>query len=126
MIHRRRSRKGYVMTLEAFLAFFITFIFVVFVVLKGISAKPAKTQLDILEALEERDDFRTCVYENNVSCIEDLVRPFVPGTYMFRINIDSPSVASGAKDIYSETVFLAGNSTGEYKTVYLYYWPKSG
>jgi len=116
------------MTLEAFMAFFITFLFVVFVVLKGISAKPLKTQIDIFPALEERDDFRTCVYAGNASCVEILVNRsgFVPATYHFKIGIDAPAPPIGAKDIYTETIFIASNKTGDYRTVYLYYWTKSG
>ncbi len=126
MFRKRRNRKAYVRTLEAFLAFFITFIFVVFIVLKGISAKPLRTQLDILPALEQRDDFRQCVYESNATCIEDIVGPFIPGAYNFKISIDTPDPFKGAKDIYTETVFIASNQTNDYRIVYLYYWPVSG
>ena len=122
----RVKRKAYVRTLEAFIAFFITFIFVVFVVLKGISAKPLKTQLDILPALEQRDDFRNCVYEENNTCIEEIVRPFVPGAYRFKVSVDRPAPFKGAKDIYTETVFIASNQTSDYKVVYLYYWSVTG
>ena len=122
----RRNKKAYVRTLEAFIAFFITFIFVVFIVLKGIGAKPLKAELEILPALEQRDDFRSCIYAGNASCAEELVEPFVPGTYNFKISIDSPEPFKGAKDIYTETVFIAANQTNDYNVVYLYYWPVSG
>ena len=122
----RRNKKAYVRTLEAFIAFFITFIFVVFIVLKGIGAKPLKAELEILPALEQRDDFRSCIYAGNASCAEELVEPFVPSTYNFKISIDSPEPFKGAKDIYTETVFIASNQTSDYNIVYLYYWPVSG
>ena len=122
MFKRRKNRKAYMMTLEAFFAFFITFMFVVFVVLKGTAAKPLKTQVDILPALEQRDDFRNCIYADNETCAELLVSPFIPPNYDFSISINAPSAFAGAKDIYTETAFIASNSTGDYKVVYLHYW----
>ena len=123
---RRKNKKAYLRTLEAFFAFFITFLFIVFIVLKGISAKPPKLPLDILPALEQRDDFRDCIYAGNTSCVEDLVSPFMPGNHNFKIAINSPAPFSGTKDIYTETVFIASNQTNDYKIVYLYYWLVSG
>ncbi len=113
-------------TLEAFFAFFLTFIFVVFIVLKGVSIKAGHDPLDVLSALEQRDDFRTCVYESNTSCLEDLARPFVPMTYNLRMSINSPDPFKGAKDIYTETLFVVSNQTSDYKVVYMYYWLVSG
>ena len=120
------KKKGYMRTMEAFFAFFITFIFVVFVVLKGISSVPGHQSLDILQALEQRDDFRDCVYARNMTCVEMIAGPFIPGTYVHKVSIGSPEPFKGAKNIYTETVFIAGNQTGVYDIVYLYYWPKSG
>jgi hypothetical protein len=122
----KMDRKAYMKTLEAFFAFFITFIFVVFVVLKGIGAKEPHTQLDVLAALEQRDDFRACVYADNATCAELLVRPFIPAAYDFKVSINVPGPFKGAKDIYTETVFIVSNHTNAYDVVYLYYWPISG
>jgi hypothetical protein len=122
----RKDRKAYVKTLEAFFAFFITFIFVVFVVLKGVGMKPSHNQLDVLAALEQRDDFRECVYTLNNTCAEELVSPFIPPAYRFKVSINSPEPFKGAKDIYTETVFIVSNHTNAYDVVYLYYWPVSG
>ena len=123
---KKIEKKGYMRTLEAFFAFFITFIFVVFVVLKGIGAAPGHDPLDILPALEQREDFRTCVHAENTTCIELLADPFIPGTYDHKISIGAPEPFKGAKNIYTETVFVVGNTTNNYVIVYLYYWPKSG
>jgi hypothetical protein len=122
----RRNKKAYMRTMEAFFAFFITFIFVVFVVLKGVGAKPGKTSLDILDALEQREDFRDCVNAENTTCVEELADPFIPATHDFKVSINSPDPFKGAKDIYTETIFIASNQTGDYKIVYLYYWLLSG
>ena len=127
MVNKRLfGNKAFMLTVEAFFAFFITFIFVIFVVTKGISAKSEKIDINVLDALEERDDFRDCVYAGNNTCIESLVRPFIPVTYNFKISINTPSISDGTKDIYTETLFVAGNTTGDYKIIYLYYWPISG
>ena len=119
-------KNAYVHTMEAFFAFFITFIFVVFIVFKGVSAKPPKLEMDVLPALEERDDFRSCVYAGNSTCAENMVRPYIPATYNFKVSIGAPAPFKGAKDIYTETVLIVSNRTNDYKTVYLYYWPLSG
>lgn len=120
------GKKAYMLTMEAFFAFFITFIFVVFVVLKGGLAKAPVGQLEVLPALEQRDDFRDCVNTLNTSCAEALVRPFVPATYDFRVAIGAPTPFKGAKDIYTETIFISSDRPNDYKVVYLYYWPLSG
>ncbi|MBN1544384.1 hypothetical protein JW898_02885 [Candidatus Woesearchaeota archaeon] len=129
MVYRTRrtgNRKAYMRTLEAFLAFFITFIFVVFVVLKGVSPKGAKTPLEILSSLEQRDDFRECVYAGNETCARLIVRQYIPSSYDLKVSIGAPAPFKGAKDIYTETVFITSNRTNDYRIVYLYYWPLSG
>jgi hypothetical protein len=122
----KKNKKAYVRTLEAFFAFFITFVFIVFIVMKGIGAKPLKEPLDTLPAVEQRDDFRDCIYAENTTCAEDIVDPFIPSAYRFKISINSPEPFKGAKDIYTETTFIVSNQTNDYKIVYLYYWPVSG
>lgn len=118
----KKNRKAYMRTIEAFFAFFITFIFVVFIVLKGTAAKPLKTQFDVLTSIEQRDDFRNCIYAGNASCAEDIIAPFMPGTYDFKVAIGAPEPFKGAKDIYTETLFIVSNQTNDYRIVYLYYW----
>ncbi len=110
------------LTMEAFFAFFITFIFVVFVVLKGVGVKSPRENFDVLAALEQRDDFRVCVYGNNLTCVESLVRPFIPAAYSVKVAINTPEPIAGAKDIYTETLFVVSNETRSHKVVYLYYW----
>ena len=117
-----RARKGYIRTLEAFIAFFITFLFVVFVVLKGVARQPERSDLRILENLEQQESFRQCVYANNITCMEDEIRPFIPKTHEFGASINRPDPPQVAKNIFTETVFITSNSTNDYKEVYLYYW----
>ena len=123
---KQMKSKAYLRTLEAFFAFFITFLFVVFVVLQGTGAKPLKSEIGALVAVEQRDDFRTCIYSENTTCAEGIIDPFVPAAYEFKVSIGAPEPFKGAKDIYTETVFIASNQTNDYKIVYLYYWPVSG
>ncbi|NQU78434.1 hypothetical protein HQ545_01570 [Candidatus Woesearchaeota archaeon] len=120
------AKKGYIRTMEAFIAFFITFIFVVFIVMKGINTESGRVEFDVLSSVEQRDDFRDCIYAGNVSCAEELARPFIPLAYDYKISIGSPAPFKGAKDIYTETVFIASNQTGDYRYVYLYYWLLTG
>jgi hypothetical protein len=121
-----KNKKAYLKTLEAFIAFFITFIFVVFIVAEGDLPEQSKKELGALAALEQRDDFRDCVYANNATCIERLAAEFIPGVYDYKVAINSPDPFKGAKNIYTETLFVASNETNSYKTIYLYYWLLSG
>ena len=113
-------------TIEAFFAFFITFIFVVLIVFKGISPKPLQAELEVLPALEQRDDVRDCVHASNITCLEELTDPFIPGSFEHRVSIGAPTPFKGAKDIYTETIFIVSNQTDTHHVVYLYYWPVSG
>jgi hypothetical protein len=121
-----KNKNGYVHTLEAFFAFFITFIFVVFIVAKGVAPKSVKDDLDILKSLEQRDDFRNCIYADNSTCAENIVSSFIPSSYNYRVAIGVPAPFRGTKDIYTETLFVSSNQTDDYKVVYLYYWFISG
>jgi hypothetical protein len=125
-IRNLNSKKAYVHTIEAFIAFFITFIFVIYIISKGVSPKAEQPALNILDSLEQRDDFRDCVYAVNLTCAENIISSYVPSTYNFKVSIGAPEPFKGSKDIYTETLFMVGNQTNNYKIVYLYYWLKSG
>ena len=118
------NKKAYVRTLEAFFAFFITFMFVILVVSKGETTKPLNNNLDILNNINERSDFRDCIYIRNSTCAKDLIYPLIPTKYDFDIGIDKPLFFSTIKDIRTETLFVSSNQTSIYHTVYLYYWNK--
>ena len=126
MARRSIRKKGYMRTMEAFLAFFLTFVFVVLIVMKGTAAKPSMEQFEVLPALSQRDDFRACVYAGNTTCAEQLIDPFIPGSFRYKVSIGSPEPFKGAKDIYTETVFITSNQTNVYKVIFLYYWPVTG
>ena len=105
MISRQKAhKKAYMRTMEAFFAFFITFMFVVFVVLKGVDIKDSKEPMDILVALEQREDFRDCVFAGNESCIEDMSDPFIPSAFNHKISINTPEPFKGSKDIYTDAL----------------------
>ncbi len=116
------KKKGYIRTLEAFIAFFLTFLFMVFVVLKGIPEEPERTNFHILENLEQQDSFRRCVYEENITCMDEQVRESIPLTYDHKITINNPKPPQTYKNTYTETLFMTSNQTSDYKVIYLYYW----
>ncbi len=118
----KKQKKGYMRTMEAFFAFFITFIFVVFIVLKGGDFKTLKTEFDVLSAVEQRDDFRNCIYAENTTCAENLIDSFFPASYDYELYINNPKQFSESKDIYTETLFMVSNQTNNYNILYLYYW----
>jgi hypothetical protein len=126
MVRIIRGRKAYLHTLEAFFAFFMTFMFVIFIIFKGVAPGMLKAELNVLGAVEQRDDFRTCIYAGNTTCAENIVDSFIPSSYKHKIAIDAPAPFKGSKDIYTETVFMASNQTNDYTIVYLYYWFISG
>ena len=117
-----KRKKGYIKTLEAFLAFFATFMFVVFVVLKGVPDLSEKATLDILRNLEQQDSFRDCVYGENVTCMDQFIGPMIPLTHKHKTVINLPDPPQTTKNIYTETILITGNTTNDYKVIYLYYW----
>ena len=117
-----KGKKGYVRTLEAFIAFFLTFLFTVFVVLKGVEMNTQRAELGVLRNLEQQEAFRGCVYAGNITCMDDEIKQFIPRTHKHKSLLDNPDPPQIAKNIYTETLFMTGNSTNDYKVIYLYYW----
>ncbi len=118
----RKGKKGYIRTLEAFIAFFITFLFVVFVVLKGVPEKSERPELKILQTLEQQKGFRECVYADNATCVELIVDGFIPKAYEYQVSINKAEPPQTEKNIFTETLFVTPNRTNDYKTVYLFYY----
>ena len=120
--YKKMGKKGYVRTLEAFLAFFLTFLFTVFVVLKGVPQKPERAEFHVLENLEQQKGFRDCVYAENITCMDTYVQQFIPRTHGHKLSLNNPDPPIVTKSIFTETGFMTGNQTNDYKVIYLYYW----
>jgi hypothetical protein len=120
--------KGFIRTLEAFIA--IAFSFMAVIYLFPATQESVKEVPSILPNLLHDSQFRSCVIADNRTCVEDILRPLVPPTETFLVNLtDDASIApSGLPDtrVDSESVFIAGNdSLLQPRIVRLYRWVKS-
>ena len=122
------NKKAYMRTLEVFMAVLITFIFVIYVVPTYYRERAPETGINILNSLE--DNLRDCA---NTSCVENAINSFDSDfgkkyNYIINISSDVNTVVSGlpaAKKIFSDSVFIAGNSTSyDPRIIRLYYWYK--
>jgi hypothetical protein len=118
----RLGKRGYVATLEAFIAFFITFSFVIFVVHEVATSKALNTPEHILPTLENDQDFRRCVYSGDTGCLDDMVSPYIPAVYDSKVTINEIAPLQAPDDVHTESIMMASNTSGEYKIVKLYYW----
>lgn len=123
-------KQGYMKTVEAIMAVFITFLFVLYYFPTHTETESRAPSLNILPVLEKNDDFRKCVIEGNMSCLNETVESILPGNYNYLINIsENPNTEvtglPADKRVYADSVYLVGNET-EYKprTIKLYYWGK--
>jgi hypothetical protein len=127
MVKLTISKEGVFRTLEAFIAIFITFTFLLVYI-------PSQRQLafddlppNFLVDLRDNDDFRRCVMLENYTCINETVNVNIEDSYEFVINVsDDPyTVTHGLpnKRVYSNSIFLAGNTTSANKSIVrLYFW----
>jgi len=120
----RLTKKAYLRTLEAFMAFVMTFAFLIFIVSTRESAlQPEKPQLYVLRNFEQRPDFRECIYTNNVTCIEDMIDSSIPAAYDFHITVNDASYKR-EDNIFIDLLYITGDSASDQYTVRMYYWKK--
>ncbi|MBU0461998.1 MAG: hypothetical protein KJ574_05410 [Nanoarchaeota archaeon] len=111
-------------TLEVFIAFFITFAFIIFVVsTREYATTPENAQLFVLKNYEQRPDFRDCVYENNITCVEDMMNASMPRAYDFHMTVNDPTYERD-ENLYVDTLYITGDTAGQQYVVRLYYWKK--
>ena len=123
------GKKAYVRTVEAILAVSITLIFITIIFPRVQLTETRGENLNILSTLENRDDFRTCVIENNGTCVNSIIAALMtsPFDYIFNLSTD-PNVALPSlppKRIFSDSVYIAGNLSNKTETIVrLYYFAK--
>lgn len=128
MVDRMIDRKGIFKTLEALIALFITMTFL----LVFIPQEAANLQTEpkgFLSILREDDDFRSCVIEKNVTCINQTIDKSLEDNFEFRLNLSesASTTVAGLPDvqIFSESLFMAGNVTNSTSIVVrVFYWNK--
>jgi len=121
------DKKGYLRTMEVFLAFVATFIFVIYMMPSYISGDTPSESINLLTPLA--DNIRNC---ENVSCIKEIINNFdsdFAGKYAYEIDMgfNSSEIINNLprKDIYIDSVYLTGNIT-DYnpRIIKLYYWKR--
>ncbi|RMF05933.1 hypothetical protein D6764_03610 [Candidatus Woesearchaeota archaeon] len=128
---RRRNKKGYMRTIEAFSAVVITFVFMMYVIPQYQGNEVRREKLNVLHGLVNDDSFRNCVLEQDSStalnCTRSVVSRVIPQTYRFKIDIQEsddfeyPDLPETR--VFSESVMIAGNTTlYDPKYVRIYYW----
>ncbi|MFH1133437.1 MAG: hypothetical protein V1735_03025 [Nanoarchaeota archaeon] len=117
--------KGFIRTLEAFIA--IAFSFMALVYLFPATQESAKEVPSVLPNLLHDSQFRACVIADNKTCVEGIVRPLLPSSESFLVNLttDASVAPAGLPDsrVDTETLFIAGNdSLLQPRIVRLYRW----
>jgi hypothetical protein len=123
------NKQGVFRTIEAFIALFITFLFLtVFIPQQREQAIP-QTPPNVLATLRGNDDFRNCVIQQNLTCVNSTIDKNLEDKYGFKVNIsENPNAAIPGLPttrVYANSMFVAGNTTNATKLVVrLYFWAK--
>jgi len=122
-----KDKKAFVRTLEVFIAVVVTFIFINFVIPLRTATDVTASSTHILEVLEQNDDFRDCVVEYNITCINNSIDYYLPDAYSFTFNVsDDPNIGVPdlpRKEVLVDSIFVAGNiSAYTPRIVRVYYW----
>ena len=123
------GKKGYVRTIEAIIAIFVSFTLLVLLIPTETVTETRREAQDILVVLKNDIDFRNCVQNDDLACINSSIREQLPDSYDFALNIslDEKGQGSGLPDkrVFADSAFLTGNATNSTtKVVRLFYWTK--
>ena len=122
MVKIIKTKKAYIRTLEAVIAFFVTFSFLIYIVHGGILPKPEAVEQYILNDIEKKSEFRNCVYVENTTCIERLVSGRISSDYDHKVTINELQPFTNTYDIRVEQLMIVGNTSRDFNIVKLYYW----
>ncbi|MBI2143161.1 hypothetical protein HYU20_02360 [Candidatus Woesearchaeota archaeon] len=123
------NKQGVFRTLEALIAIFITFLFlIVFIPTQRERAQPTAPP-NVLADLRDNDEFRNCVMQKNETCINQSIDRNLEDSYDFKFNLsDKPNAGAPAlpqKQVYANSMFIAGNTTNSTQLIVrLYFWSK--
>ena len=123
-----KSKNAFMKTLEVAIAIVMTFVFLTVFIPQYNTAQSRLQNEDVLSVLAKSPDFRACVISENISCINSSLSIALE-KYDYAINISKSANdrVSGLPDkrIFSESIFIAGNSTlYEPRILRIYYWGK--
>ena len=122
------SKKAFLRTLEAILAISISFIFLSIILPTANPATASLKNENILEGLAQDQAFRACVIAENRTCINQTLDGYLQ-IYSYTVNISkTPNGRANnlpARQVFSESLLIAGNSTlYDPKVIRIYYWDK--
>lgn len=124
------DKKAYLKTLEVVFAIILTMSVLVFVFSSSkVPSDDVFSDLDVLENLEFNDEFRSCVVDDNESCITDMVNRSLPVFYResfvvaFTNDINYFPDDLPDKRIYADSIFIAGAAYNYSPIIVkLFYW----
>ena len=133
MVRLKYSRKGYLKVVEAALAFVLTYFFVTIAL--SFYLPPSTRELEDPRPLRNvpEGDFRACVLESNISCINQSILEFNPSFYNefdYRIRVFNSTgtdliIDLPDRNVYTDSMFVAGNvSVYDPKIIKIYSWKK--
>ena len=119
------QKKGFIRTMEAFLAIVFTFAFLL-VIVPANTPSGSTENIHILLNFEQNNQFRQCAIAQNTTCVENLITGQLPGIYEYTLLITSDANAVPTLPVqqtFSESLYLVGNNTAHAPTIVkLFYW----
>jgi hypothetical protein len=121
------NKKGFMRTLEAFVAIMMTILFVIFILPDNRTDTVDSPNINVLEILSQDYTFRNCIIIENYTCVQSYFDEHIDvGYYNYTFNISSDYSARARirrDNVFLKTFFVAGNDTVyEPKILKLYYW----
>jgi hypothetical protein len=126
----RLNKKGYMKTAEAVIAIAITFSVLTSFLGHRTSTETSALPENVLDALKNDVDFRSCVESKNALCINQSIDNLIPDNYDFAFNLsEDPNaiVSEGlpSKRVYANALLITGNITNsDIMTIRVFYWSK--
>jgi len=122
------NKKAYLRTIEMTVAIIITFAVAYYIFPKAPTPQ-GEASLNILQVLEQKPEFRSCVAAIDYNCTESFLRNYTPSNYEFAYDITEDPNQGHAnlpeKKINTESVYISGNiNLYNPKIVKLYCWRK--
>ncbi|MBI3051651.1 hypothetical protein HYY74_04280 [Candidatus Woesearchaeota archaeon] len=120
-------KQGFLRTMEAAAAIVITFFFLIIFIPHQIPGETALKNDDVLTTLSKDPAFRECVTQENSTCVNDTLRPYMQ-QYSYTFNVSRTGNAQPRlpeKQVISESAYIAGNdSLYSPRIIRIYYWPR--
>lgn len=120
------DKKGFMKTVEVFMAVLVTFGFILAVLPKDVPDLDDQS-IFRLKNLDIDDNFRNCVIRSDTACINATIDLLFEGRFLYDYEIydagDTPTLFVDENEVRTYSWFYAGNFTSyDPKTFKLFYW----